>query len=534
MGSILSFLKTHKWKILIFTVVGIGGSGYLAYRFLMNMKQQLEESLKKHQISMQKQRDLERLRMECSDTMTNDFMAPLRKELHKLTDPRQVTMQLKDLRGKAKKGEKVDENEMDQLWEDLKVFSITRLVGSVYALVLMDLLVRIQVHIANKAAFDNNNTTAITTTTTTTSTDQPINLQIRQGFMLKATDFFVHQGGLKTLLDRVSAGVRVATKKWNMGSEAKVSRTEILEMIRAIRMEIEQNSGNDNGISQSTHQWFLSCLIQPDDTLANVKKVAGSSIGQLLDETMDWLESPHFIAALEEALGVVFSALLDELASRQFEVSNTLNSKKTGSDNISATTTTTTSTSTEERFVLAKVIVSMNASDVLTSTSNVTTSNNEKSSTSEDKNEPVMELTVSGQTLIPTAATTTTTSTTNVNRYVKLIENLPMLLTLCKAILQFEDVDSALGGGGGGGVPGDLNSLAGLLGGAGGAGGANPNDPMAMLLSNLLGGGNGGGNLAGLLNGPPPAALQPQLLQQLGLPPMLPGATSSEQAISSR
>src|SRR5690606_35081595 len=47
-----------------------------------------------------------------------------------------------------------DDVRMDALWEQLKVVSLARLFASVYALTLMDLMLRVQSYVAGRVAFE--------------------------------------------------------------------------------------------------------------------------------------------------------------------------------------------------------------------------------------------------------------------------------------------------------------------------------------------------------------------------------------------
>jgi peroxin-3 len=478
--SVWEFIKYHKKKfiaLLLTCALGVGGFFFMK-RALLAKLAEVGEIGKMLEQKRRKEMELQRLRGECTSTITT-FLSPLRRQLNKLTDVIPITTQLKELRAKQKArkalsgGKKTeedveDEKHLERLWEDLKVYSLARLITSVYALTLMDLLLRVQLHVAAKKALEDREK----------GSEAKVTQKVREQFMFKATDFFVSQG-LNTLLQRVEKGIRAATKPWMMGTDAEVTRTEIVDMVKNIRREIENSrAGDDSTLSQSAHAWFLSCLIQPDEALARAKEDAGLDAAQagelkaMLDETMDLLESPHFAAVLEEALNTLFTALLDDLHARQFE----------GKKDVTASPRTSPSpppsvappaSPRERKYILAKVIVGIKlfAKFVLAT--------NEADA---DEGDDAV--------------------TTESNRYVHKLEALPALEELSRAILALTPDDdqgleglgemkdllpllASMGGGGANGTP-DLSSLLPLLGGAGAGGvtGAGPmdrNNLMAML-----------------------------------------------------
>lgn len=486
--SVWEFVKTHKKKflaLLLTMAFGVGGF-YFMKRALLAKLAEVGEIGKALEQKRRKEMELARLRGECTSTIMT-FLSPLRKQLNRLTDVIPITTQLKELRAKqkarkaltgGKKSEEdlEDEKHLEKLWEDLKVFSLARLITSVYALTLMDLLLRVQLHVAAKKALEEREKGA---------TEARVTPKVREQFMFKATDFFVSQG-LITLLQRVENGIRAATKSWLMGTDAEVTRTEIVNMVKNIRKEIEHSDLNDTMLSRSAHAWFLSCLIQPDEALARAKEDAGLDTAQadelksMLDETMDLLESPHFAAVLEEALNTLFTVLLDDLYAKQFEGKKEIVSSSPKASHPPTPIISPNSAPIEEKYILAKVIVGIKlfAKFVL--------------ATSEADAEEGEDAVI----------------TTESNRYVHKLETLPALEELSRAILALtaDDVQgleglgemrdllpllASMGGGAGGqGANPDLNSLLPLLTGGGlpnpGAGGQPPgtmdrNSMMALL-----------------------------------------------------
>lgn len=129
----MDFISRHKGKLIALgtvTVVGIGAY-YYAKRMLSEGLNQLQDQMEEMQRKMVdrqlKETEIQRLKNECSVAILS-FIRPLHKQLSNLTDPREITEKLKEIRQSREKG-KLDpekEKEMDQLWEDLKVISICK------------------------------------------------------------------------------------------------------------------------------------------------------------------------------------------------------------------------------------------------------------------------------------------------------------------------------------------------------------------------------------------------------------------------
>lgn len=486
MQSLINFALRHKKKFIALLLLGFGGMGgyVLVKRALLAKMSEISDMGKQMESRRRKESELARLKNECTTTITT-FLSPLRRQLNRLTDVMPITTQLKELRAKQKgrkatrkeKDEEdvLDDGKLEVLWEDLKVKSLARLIASVYALTLMDLLLRVQLHVAAKTALEEREKSG---------GEIRVTQKVREQFMFKATDFFVSQG-LTTLLQRVEQGIRKATKAWMMGSDSEVTQIQVTQMIDSIRLEIEGAGAKAGDLSASARTWFLLCLIQPDEALAKAREEAGLDAAQaeglkgLLDETMDMLESPHFAGVLEEALNTIFATLMEDLRTKQFEV------KKS---DIPATVVAATSTPVEggggvvvataataptmENYILAKVIVGIKlySKHVLSSTE----------ADGEEGDDAV---------------------TTDTNRYVSKLEALPALEELSRAIMGLTGDDAMTD------LQSEMKNLLPLLASMGGGGG----EGGMPGLGGALGGGPGGQ--------PDFAAMMAMLQQQAGAPP---------------
>ena len=357
------FVVRHKRKFIALAVVGaVGTAGaYYAKKTMFNfLEQQMKEAVKgleEMKENQTRETELNKLRAECSD-MVIEFLPPLRKELNRLTDPKAVTLKLKDLRKRISQSGRApteaEEAEMHRLWEELKVLSITRLIASIYALALLDLLLRVQSHVVTRNYVDEMSELRkarsaalreraverqraspapqdVEAATAAMEADEEglpplrperITEDLREKYMFTSTHHLQFQG-LSKLVERVREGCRRATKDWHMGTDAQVSRQEIIDMVNRIREETEGTDDEDHEevvhaegdaaedadckrpLSRSAHEWFLSCIVQPDEALARARVEARLSpqatdaFKAMLEESMDFLESPYFAGVLE-------------------------------------------------------------------------------------------------------------------------------------------------------------------------------------------------------------------------------------------
>ncbi|KAH9251949.1 hypothetical protein BASA81_010153 [Batrachochytrium salamandrivorans] len=422
------FVKNHKKKfIFLFSLLGLGVGGfYLMKRALMQKLQEFGEMGKKMEQRKRKENELVRIQPEITAAVVT-FLPPLRKQVNRLTDVVPITTKLRDLRGKQKSS-KAPASEQDlaeaaTLWEDLKVHSLARMMGSIYSLTLLDLLLRVELHVAAKRGLDG---------------QSPTSAPVRQELMLKSTEYVVSTG-VERLLELCGRQIRDSTKPWLMGTEAEVTKDEIVRVLNQTRKEIEKDS------------WYLPTTVAQEGG----NRLEGE-LKSLMDETYDLLESPNFANVLGQALDLMFDSLFEDLfASKQLEEKN-------------------------QRYILAKVIVGIK----LFSKQILATSANANGGDADGEEEVSVAVgsaaTTADGVILPEAP---------MNRYVKRLESMPALEELSRAILGLGPAGEDAGAGGEldflGDSMKDLLPLLQQMSGAGGEGGA---PDLASLLPLLQGG----------------------------------------------
>lgn len=394
----MDFLSRHRNKLIglsIFAGVSIGAYYYIKSVVSDGINQvhnQIVDLQRKVADRSLKENEINRLKDECSRSILS-FIKPLHKQISKITDPREITERLKEFRDK--RGKEADarlDEEMEKLWTQLKVVSISRLISSIYALAILDVMLRVQQYVIgrfvveeiteeSKLRTDNSKKNGENNGNINEQELPPSNLapkkftsQMRERYMIRSTEYFISHS-IPKLIDWVNKGVEKATEQWKVGSP--LTRSNIIDLILSIRSEIE---GHDlksileltqDGtakekekklfqLNQKTHEIILGFIIQPDDIINNgenglkedeIDREQIELLKRMINESMDVLETPYFAVALEDGLNVVFDGVIADLKTHPFEP------RKQASEGA------------PEEFVLAKVLVGMKsiAKDVLAS-----------------------------------------------------------------------------------------------------------------------------------------------------------------------
>jgi len=152
----MDFLSRHRNKLIglsIFAGVSIGAYYYIKSVVSDGINQvhnQIVDLQRKVADRSLKENEINRLKDECSRSILS-FIKPLHKQISKITDPREITERLKEFRDK--RGKEADarlDEEMEKLWTQLKVVSISRLISSIYALAILDVMLRVQQYVIGR------------------------------------------------------------------------------------------------------------------------------------------------------------------------------------------------------------------------------------------------------------------------------------------------------------------------------------------------------------------------------------------------
>lgn len=188
--------------------------------------------------------------------------------------------------------------------------------------------------------------------------------------MVVASDHLINSGeGMEHLVNRIAAAIRHCTQDWLMGTDATISRSELLDKVHEIRAAIERKDG-----SESVRAWLTRCIIPEDESQVinddrELSEEQNGLLRDMLNETMDMVESPIFTQAVEESLVCTFSVLTRDLQFRSFAaVSKTKSTAEAGAASDSPKPAASAGAKgvveimeepSEERFMLTKLIVTL-------------------------------------------------------------------------------------------------------------------------------------------------------------------------------
>jgi len=406
-----SFVTRHKKKFITLTVVGgLGVSGYYyAKRLVMDGMRQVEELGRDLQEKMMESqnRESEKVRLNTEgNEMLPSFLPPLKKALRLLTDPKEVTEKLKKIRQQLALGGTSDEDVVLH-WNELKVLSIGRLIAAVYGLGLLNGMLKIQLHVLGRFAFEEAANGRRSKLRSKEELVKPVvDRAVREKFLFASGDHFMGEG-MKLLVDRVKLNIDSVSSDWVMGTDSTISRVDIVNKLDVFRGSLEGKTGYQGlPLSSSAHQLFVSCLVPKDETAMmkpdpEFSKEQNEVLVEMLQETLDMFESPVFTQVLSDSFSQLFDVLTRDVQCFEFSADS-------------------------EEYLLTKVIVAL------------------KSMSERLFDEPS-------------------------NEYFKALSNVPSLDAMCVAIFEQGNVDeSDFGGLDSLGIgQEDLKSLAGLLGGGG-------------------------------------------------------------------
>lgn len=243
-----------------------------------------------------------------------------------------------------------------QLWQDMKINSITRALTLVYTLCLLTLLTRIQLNLLGRRTYLSSvvalaappNPATASTIALENNDDDNYDNAYGNDFetnrkYLTFSWWLLHRGS-RQIMERVMAAVKDVFGQVNIRED--VSLESLAELIRKVRRRVEGGSDRADGDAPSTApvQWLAFLLPPSADEIFVIRQSATSdsdepfspvgdasttaddpllslheaddqlinrSLRRLLDETADLIESPTFGLVLSRILDTAFGHLVD-------------------------------------------------------------------------------------------------------------------------------------------------------------------------------------------------------------------------------
>lgn len=248
------------------------------------------------------------------------FFTTVRRIIDERTDTTAATKALKKLRAE-RDDPNVDEAKHKQqeaeLWNTIKIRSITRMMATAYAHTILFLVLTVQVNLLGGHLFEEQigkDQASLSSEQSDESGGSKIdNYQASHRFVLAHTyEYFFEQG----LAGLVSAVERAVTEiaDWNVldTNSLKMTRERFDDGIQKIRASLEE------GRSKSRTRCLMRFLMPPSANLeVEIKDVLAREI---LDETWDLVESPVLADAQKDCLATTFGLMRDREWGTLFEI----------------------------------------------------------------------------------------------------------------------------------------------------------------------------------------------------------------------
>ncbi|XP_033737531.1 peroxisomal biogenesis factor 3-like [Pecten maximus] len=297
--SMWNFIKRHKKKC-IFSGFLVGGGVFL-YKYAQRKFKEIQEKeaaeCLKH---ARQQHHFDSNQRTCNMTVIS-MLPTLREALMKKFDTEAVKESLKNS----------PENKLE-LWEKLKVISLTRIICVLYGCSILCLLLRVQLNIVGGYMFLDNvfNRNGMTQNTAV------VPKELQEKYLSLIRHFMDY--GLYQMCDLIHEAVEKEIKS--------VSLKECLSLhnLKAITDQIRERIESSPEISDLQSPTLMLCtyMLPSEGNTSPVSETENAQekmYQQLVKETRDVLESPDFHAVLHTCLNRGFAKLLDSLADHYHE-----------------------------------------------------------------------------------------------------------------------------------------------------------------------------------------------------------------------
>lgn len=288
-------------------------------------------------------------------TALADFLPTLRRSVEDLTDTSAAIRELKSVRAEMRRREaelshdngairsasqigreKEDRERERELWEIIKLRSVTRTVATAYGHAILLLTLTVQVHVLGGrllreeeeakvprgVPFGGSDASDSTAGTTLMEGEEGTSAQaIRRSHQAALTRTYSHffDTGVKSLVETVERASETVMEEWDVTDESAMNMTgdQFDEVLCNIRSEVE--GGLSNGIrdcddgarqprsSRKKRRCLVRFVIQKDDAVR--EDVQDELARNILEETWDLLESPTFEAAERDIVDLTFDMM---------------------------------------------------------------------------------------------------------------------------------------------------------------------------------------------------------------------------------
>jgi hypothetical protein len=298
------FLRRHRRAIILGAVTGAVAAGVVhARRGLNRAMAALHEAENRILEEHRRQHHLARIRRECDEALLR-FIASLSSSLNShFSEETSLVHRLKALRQSGCS----DSSKQQELWTELKVMAFTHFMVGYYSFNLLHMVIRIQMHILGRYNFlRTSNTSFAEEGSATDAESSPFSREVR-GEFLSLTYNYLLGDGLRSLAETLTP--IVAEVLADCDHTKRLDCSTVLALLRHMREKFD-----DSGAGYRVPSPLVNYVMLPDHTL----KTACPAAQEMLNETWDVVESPHFAEAMGSVLDKSLGVLADQLSRNVF------------------------------------------------------------------------------------------------------------------------------------------------------------------------------------------------------------------------
>lgn len=277
-SKVTDFFSRHRRKFVVTGVV-VGGS-YLAYRYAMKKLIEYQENQTKDFLEQtRRSQHYESTERTCNQVIVG-LSSKMFDEIIKLLNSEAIMEQLRN--------NPTPENKIE-LWNGLKVLSLTRLTVFIYASSMLTITLRTQVNVLGGYLFKDNAKVGQKTTVTE---------DIREKY-LSLIQYFL-ESGIEDLVNFIKKQVAEVMSGHELAQPITIS--DIEQIFWSIQMGINSNIEHDPNSKMSKY------------VLPKELQESTPTLQQLFNETVDLLESDELIALSSNNICRGFSIAVDNIA----------------------------------------------------------------------------------------------------------------------------------------------------------------------------------------------------------------------------
>lgn len=238
------------------------------------------------------------------------FMCSVQRAIEQRTDTSFETKELKKLRSeRGSVDEDIRRQQERELWDVIKVRSVTRMIATAYAHTILYLVLTVQVNLLGGKLFEDQ------LIDKEAASDQMESYQNSHRFVLTNTYEYFFEQGLSSLITAVERAVNDVLQGWDVLDPASLhmSRKEFDAGIQGVREVIEKGQHLSISRPANSHckaRCLLKYLMPPTDSREVL--IDDELARAILDETWDLLESPVFQDAQTDCLNATYNRLRDK------------------------------------------------------------------------------------------------------------------------------------------------------------------------------------------------------------------------------